>query len=96
MADELPSTRGLSEARLADLEKIAEYFETQSWDESWPADIILALARVKYPALAPFTLLETRGTAQKRHITEAEATEYGELYYLMDVRDRDGNKLPSE
>jgi len=76
-------------AENCDLGKIAAYFEGQAWHESWPAGIIFALARLNYPSLAPFTIV-WGGT----NLTEEQATASDEMFYMMDVRDKNGDKLP--
>lgn len=80
--------------RLDDLEKLAKYFEEQSWDESWPADIICALARVVYPDRAPFRLVvewERHGVVATAD--EADAKASNQMFYMMDIRDKDGKRL---
>ena len=77
-------------ARMADLETLADYFEGQAWHESWPADVILALARVKYPHLAPFRLVLDHVL-----VDDYESVSSGEMFYMQDIRDKDENHLPS-
>jgi hypothetical protein len=95
MAD-LPSTRGLDEKRLADLEKIADYFEDQAWHKEWPDHIIFALARVNYSKLAPFTVVH-----DGKQMTQEESDHYSAtvdcldmMSKMQDIRDKNGDPLP--
>lgn len=83
--------RNVTEDRLADLEMLAEYFEDQAWSERWPSKIIFALARLKYPERGPFTIKHGDMV-----LSEAEWSERSyafEMFYMRDVRDKDGESL---
>lgn len=89
--------RNLTAARLADLEAIAKYFETQAWDESWPFNIIFALARTQYPDRAPFVVVVDGGLYTEEQIENGDTDDLEvddmDMFYMTDVRDKDGKKL---
>lgn len=80
--------RTIAEDRLNDLEAVAHYFSEYAWDDCWPGRVILLLARLNFPERAPFTLDTSNYAGAEPPLTEAELM--AEMFYLTDVRDKDG------